>query len=62
MTHKMPHSKGISETAPSTEPLPEIPVNPYGPIDFGYEGDYMACLGGEYMLGMDISHHQTEID
>ena len=62
LSHKMPHSQGVSETAPSVEPLPDIPVNPYGPIDFGYEGDYMACFGGEYILGMDISHHQTEVN
>ena len=48
-----------STTEPTVDP---IPANPYGPLDFGYEGDYMACLAGSYMLGIDCSYWQGEVD
>lgn len=46
-------------TPESTSPLG---VNPYGPEDFSYEGDYLACLAGPALLGVDVSAHQGEID
>ena len=36
--------------------------NPYGAADFGYENGYLTCLTGESWLGIDVSHHQGEID
>lgn len=36
--------------------------NPYGPTDFQYEGDYLTCLAGESMLGVDVSSFQGNID
>lgn len=55
-------------TAPETEP-PEVfvpgqtqPANPYGPEDFEYAGDYLACTAGAAVLGVDVSSHQGEID
>lgn len=55
------------ETAPHSanrpqEPLSPIPSNPYGPEDFAYEGDYLACMAGPAVLGVDVSSHQGEID
>lgn len=44
----------------TTEPL--IPINPYGPEDFGIEGHYMACLAGESLVGIDVSTWQGYID
>lgn len=44
----------------TTEPEPE--ANIYGPEDFAYEGDYLTCVAGESMLGIDVSAHQKEID
>ncbi len=49
----------LTETVPTqTETL--VPENPYGPMDFGYEGDYLTCLTGESMLGVDLSYWQGD--
>lgn len=48
---------------PETEPtLPPPEANPYGPADFQYDGDYLTCLAGESVLGIDVSEHQEEVD
>ena len=47
-----------SQIAPGT---PQ-PANPYGPEDFEYQGDYLACTAGTAVLGVDVSSHQGEID
>lgn len=51
-------------TEPSYEPVPGMtqPANPYGPEDFEYQGDYLACTAGSAVLGVDVSSHQGEID
>ena len=36
--------------------------NPYGPEDFAYEGDYLTCLAGQSVLGIDVSYWQGQID
>lgn len=41
---------------------PTAPLSPYGPVDFGMEGDYMTCLSGESALVIDVSEWQTEVD
>ena len=41
---------------------PTLPENPYGPLDFGFEGDYLSCFAGESMLGIDVSYWQGQID
>lgn len=38
------------------------PANPYGPEDFEYQGEYLACTAGTAVLGVDVSSHQGEID
>lgn len=55
------------EPAPPETTLPTvtespIPLNPYGPEDFTYDGDYLTCTAGEATLGVDVSEHQGEID
>ncbi len=58
-------------TAPTTVPTtqattaPTEPVlqdNPYTPEDFGFAGDYLTCLAGESVLGIDVSAYQPEVD
>ena len=49
------------------ETLPEETVllpqrNPYGPMDFQYDGFYLTCIAGESHLGIDVSEHQQQID
>lgn len=39
-----------------------IPSNPYGPEDFTYEGNYLTCMAGAAVPGVDVSAHQGEID
>lgn len=41
--------------------LPPLVKNPYGPEDFRYEGDYLSCVAGTGIRGIDVSHHQSEI-
>ncbi len=49
-------------TDDGTRPRPTLPPNPYGPQDFGYDGDYLTCLAGESVLGIDVSEFQLDID
>lgn len=49
-------------TVPTTTTEPQPEANIYGPEDFAFEGDYLTCLAGESMLGIDVSAHQKEID
>ena len=44
------------------EPTTILPPNPYGETDFRYEGDYLTCLSGPSVLGIDVSSHQQTID
>lgn len=48
----------------TAEPVPGItqPANPYGPEDFEYQGEYLACTAAPALLGVDVSSHQGEID
>ncbi len=55
-----PETTQVPETVPPTLPPPE--ANPYGPMDFQYQGKYLTCLAGESALGIDVSVHQGEID
>ncbi len=48
-------------TTPS-DPGPTVPPNPYGPEDFLLEDDYMTCLAGDYMAGIDVSFWQGDVD
>lgn len=35
--------------------------NPFSEDDFTYQDGYMTCLAGESWLGVDVSHHQGQI-
>lgn len=63
------NAQPITQTPPSTEPAfttaptePTLPPSPYAPGDFTYSGDFLTCLTAETMLGIDVSHHQGDID
>ena len=48
-----------------TEPEPTAPPllkNTYGPEDFALQDGYMTCLASDYMLGIDVSQWNGEID
>lgn len=49
-------------TAPPETTEPPLPVNPYGPSDFGYSEGYLSCTAGPSVLGIDVSVWQGNID
>lgn len=52
-------------TAPPTEPEPTLPppeANPFGHLDFQYEGRYLKLRHGESITGIDVSSWQKKID
>lgn len=62
---ELPQTLQVPETtaAPTTEPtLPPPEANPYGPLDFQYDGWYLSCLAGKSVLGLDVSYYQKEVD
>lgn len=55
----------LAPTEPPTEPEPTEPPadpNPYGPLDFQYKNNYLTCLAGESLTGIDVSSWQKDID
>ena len=63
----LPKGSAPVETAPETTEateatLPPPEGNPYGPLDFQYDGKYLQCLAGQSVLGIDVSAHQQEVD
>ncbi len=53
-----------SEQTPQTEPTqPEtVPVSNLEPTDFEEKDGFLTCLAGESVVGIDVSHHQQDID
>lgn len=53
-----------TEEAPSpTEPeFPPPEKNPYGKLDFQYNGRYLGCLKADTVPGIDVSYYQGDID
>ena len=52
-------------TEPPTEPEPTLPPpeeNPFGSLDFQYEGRYLKLREGNSVTGIDVSHWQKLID
>ena len=47
-------------TAAPTEP--PLPPSQFTVEDFTFDGEYLTCLTAETMVGIDVSHHQQEID
>ncbi len=51
------------ETEPTDPALPPPPANPYDRNDFQYnENNYLTCLAGKSVVGIDVSYHQGDID
>ena len=64
---EQPHLHQESTEAPTegeTEPtLPPPAANPYDHNDFQFnEYNYLTCLAGDSVNGIDVSYHQKEID
>lgn len=58
-----PVTESIMEKWDAPEPATDkLQWNPYSKNDFDYEGDYLTCLSGESMLGIDVSSYQGDID
>ena len=52
-----------TEPPEETEPtLPPPPPNPYGHLDFQYEGRFLKLIDGESIPGIDVSRWQYDID
>ena len=52
-------------TLRQTEQRPTLPppeANPYYIEDFKYEGEYLTCLAGDAVMGIDVSEFQTVTD
>lgn len=69
LTLVVPLSEAHDPTQPptTTEPSqaethPTLPQSAYTNNEFIYDGDYLTCLSADTMLGIDVSHHQQEID
>lgn len=60
----LPEPSGPAETVPAvTAPsVAEPGANIYGPEDFAMDGDYLTCIAGESVLGIDVSSHQQTVD
>lgn len=50
-----------TQTLPAAT-TPTLPRSEYESHDFAFEGAYLTCLSGDSMLGIDVSHHQEQID
>lgn len=62
-TETLPPSATIPEVDPDTgETQPEPEKNPYGRLDFQYEGRYLGCMKAGTMAGIDVSYYQGDID
>ena len=60
-TRQPDQTQSVPETTvPTTEPT--LPQSAYVPEDFAYDGGYLTCLAADTMLGIDVSHHQGDID
>ena len=57
-------SDPIEETTlpEETEEPSLLPANPYGKNDFQYYGEFLQCLTGPSMTGIDVSRYQGDID
>ena len=47
---------------PLDQQLPPPEKNPYGPLDFQFEGRFLSCLKEDTIPGIDVSYHQGKID
>ncbi len=60
---KTPEVPSVETTEATQEATWEtVPPNPYTPEDFTTEGDYVNCVAGESLFGIDVSYWQGDID
>ena len=55
----------VTEPPLPTEPgetIPEPEKNPYGKLDFQYEGRYLGCVKAGTIPGIDVSYYQGNVD
>jgi GH25 family lysozyme M1 (1,4-beta-N-acetylmuramidase) len=58
----VPTTEPTEPTPTEMEPESLLPPNRYGPNDFQYYGDYLRCIAGESVMGIDVSRYQGKID
>lgn len=58
----MPRPTEPEDTDEPAEPIPEPEKNPYGKLDFQYEGRYLGCIKAGTIPGIDVSYYQGDID
>ena len=59
-TENVPQITEPEQTGPT---LPPPEANPYDRNDFQYnENNYLTCIAGESVSGIDVSYHQGDID
>ena len=52
-----------TETVKPTESLGSVlQANPFAPSDFVRDGEWMTCVTRPYLLGVDVSKYQGQID
>ena len=52
----------IEEPTIPGETLPQPEKNPYGKLDFQYEGRYLGCIKAGTIAGVDVSYYQGKVD
>lgn len=58
-----PQSTTAETQPPTTLPIAQaLPPSAFRQEDFVYENDYLTCPAGDALLGIDVSHHQQQID
>ncbi len=58
----LPKQEATPPVQTTADTTPVLEENPFGYTDFQFDGDYLTCLAGESVLGIDVSSHQQEID
>lgn len=49
-------------TIPTTEPPPTVPQSIFHLSDFAENEGFLSCIATDSMIGIDVSHHQGDID
>ena len=63
-TAAVPSTETTADTEPTTVPTTEspIPLSRFTEEDFQYIGEYLGCTAADYMLGVDVSKYQGEVN
>jgi len=52
----------VPEAPIVTEPDPTVPSSPYAPEDFVSAGNFLHCVNGKTVPGIDVSAYQGDVD